>query len=97
MPTSSVAGTSTWAIALGESLDPEELRGLMGRYFATAREVVESHGGTVEKFIGDAVMAVFDCRSRTATTWPGPSTAPLSCATASGRSGTRRAPPIRLG
>ena len=49
----------TGSTALGESLDPEELRGLMGRYFATAREVVESHGGTVEKFIGDAVMAVF--------------------------------------
>ena len=49
----------TGSTALGESLDPEELRGLMGRYFAIAREVVESHGGTVEKFIGDAVMAVF--------------------------------------
>ena len=45
--------------ALGESLDPEDLRGLLSRYFAIARDVVTSHGGTLEKFIGDAVMAVF--------------------------------------
>ena len=45
--------------AMGESLDPEDLRSLLGRYYAVARDVVESHGGTVEKFIGDAVMAVF--------------------------------------
>jgi class 3 adenylate cyclase/tetratricopeptide (TPR) repeat protein len=44
---------------LGEQLDPEALRGVLERYFARAREVVERHGGTVEKFIGDAVMAVF--------------------------------------
>src|SRR5262245_25569462 len=45
--------------ALGEALDPEEMRRLLGRYYAVAREAVEQHGGTVEKFIGDAVMAVF--------------------------------------
>jgi len=45
--------------ALGEALDPEDLRSLLARYYTIAREVVESHGGTVEKFIGDAVMAVF--------------------------------------
>jgi class 3 adenylate cyclase len=45
--------------ALGEVLDPEDLRALLTRYFAIAREVVAAHGGTVEKFIGDAVMAVF--------------------------------------
>ena len=50
-----VAGST----ALGERLDPEALRSLMTRYFATMREVIERHGGTVEKFIGDAVMAVF--------------------------------------
>ena len=44
---------------LGESLDPEDLRALLGRYYAIAREVVEDYGGTIEKFIGDAVMAVF--------------------------------------
>ena len=45
--------------ALGESLDPEDVRALLGRLFAIAREAVERHGGRVEKFIGDAVMAVF--------------------------------------
>jgi class 3 adenylate cyclase/tetratricopeptide (TPR) repeat protein len=45
--------------ALGEQLDPEALRALMGRYFAAIKQIVERHGGTVEKFIGDAVMAVF--------------------------------------
>ncbi len=44
---------------LGEELDPEEMRGLLARYYAVARETVTEHGGTVEKFIGDAVMAVF--------------------------------------
>ena len=44
---------------LGESLDPEDLRALLSRYYAIAREVVEDYGGTIEKFIGDAVMAVF--------------------------------------
>ena len=44
---------------MGEELDPEDLRALLGRYFAISREVVEAHGGTVEKFIGDAVMAMF--------------------------------------
>src|SRR5712691_1032436 len=45
--------------ALGEELDPEEMRRLLARYYGIARECVEQHGGTVEKFIGDAVMAVF--------------------------------------
>src|SRR5579864_9625492 len=45
--------------ALGEELDPEEMRRLLTRYYAIARESVAQHGGTVEKFIGDAVMAVF--------------------------------------
>src|SRR5262249_29171319 len=45
--------------ALGESTDPEALRGLLARYFERMKAIVESHGGTVEKFIGDAVMAVF--------------------------------------
>jgi class 3 adenylate cyclase len=49
----------TGSTALGERLDPEALRGLMNRYFARIRAVIEAHGGTVEKFIGDAVMAVF--------------------------------------
>jgi class 3 adenylate cyclase/tetratricopeptide (TPR) repeat protein len=49
----------TGSTALGESTDPEALRALLARYFERMRAIVESHGGTVEKFIGDAVMAVF--------------------------------------
>jgi class 3 adenylate cyclase/tetratricopeptide (TPR) repeat protein len=49
----------TGSTALGESTDPEALRALLARYFDCMRGIVESHGGTVEKFIGDAVMAVF--------------------------------------
>ena len=45
--------------ALGESTDPEVLRALLARYFGRMKAIVEGHGGTVEKFIGDAVMAVF--------------------------------------
>ena len=44
---------------LSESRDAEEVRELLSRYFATARTVIERYGGTVEKFIGDAVMAVW--------------------------------------
>jgi class 3 adenylate cyclase/tetratricopeptide (TPR) repeat protein len=49
----------TGSTALGERLDPESMRGVMSRYFDEMRAAIESHGGTVEKFIGDAVMAVF--------------------------------------
>ena len=45
--------------SLGEALDPEVLRGVMEQYYAVVRRELERHGGTVEKFIGDAVMAVF--------------------------------------
>src|ERR687898_522012 len=44
---------------LGERLDPEALRGVWSRYHETARDVLERHGGTIEKFVGDAVLAVF--------------------------------------
>jgi class 3 adenylate cyclase/tetratricopeptide (TPR) repeat protein len=44
---------------LGETLESESLRDVMTRYFDEMRRVLEEHGGTIEKFIGDAVMAVF--------------------------------------
>jgi class 3 adenylate cyclase len=49
----------TGSTALGEALDPEDVRALMGRYYQHARQVMLDHGGTLEKFIGDAVMAIF--------------------------------------
>ncbi len=45
--------------AMGERLDPEALRRVQARYFDEMTTVIERHGGTVEKYIGDAVMAVF--------------------------------------
>ena len=45
--------------ALGERIDPESLRDVQSRYFEAMRGAIERHGGTVEKYIGDAVMAVF--------------------------------------
>ena len=45
--------------SLAEARDPEAVRDLLSKYFETATEIVELHGGTVEKFIGDAVMAVW--------------------------------------
>jgi class 3 adenylate cyclase/tetratricopeptide (TPR) repeat protein len=49
----------TGSTQLGERLDPETVRRVMRRFFDEMRSVLESHGGTVEKFIGDAIMAVF--------------------------------------
>jgi class 3 adenylate cyclase len=49
----------TGSTALGEQLDPETMRSIMAHYFTMMKAVIEHHGGTVEKFIGDAVMAVF--------------------------------------
>src|SRR4051794_35819933 len=49
----------TGSTELGGSTDPEALRALLARYFERMSGIVESHGGSVEKFIGDAVMAVF--------------------------------------
>ena len=46
--------------SLGEALDSEALREVMTRYFDAMREELERHGGVIEKFIGDAVMAVFE-------------------------------------
>ena len=45
--------------SLGESLDSESLRAVLGRYFAAMQAVLEDQGGAIEKFIGDAIVAVF--------------------------------------
>src|SRR6266496_2097409 len=50
---------------LSEDQDPEAVRELLSRYFEAARRVIERYGGTVEKFIGDAVMAVWGTPSAT--------------------------------
>ena len=44
---------------LAERLDAEVVRSVQARYFGVLRRTIEAHGGTVEKYIGDAVMAVF--------------------------------------
>jgi class 3 adenylate cyclase len=49
----------TGSTGLGERLDPERLQEVMATYFGAMREEIEAEGGTVEKFIGDAVMAAF--------------------------------------
>jgi class 3 adenylate cyclase/tetratricopeptide (TPR) repeat protein len=49
----------TGSTSLGEQLDPERLREVLQTYFEAMREEIEAEGGTVEKFIGDAVMAAF--------------------------------------
>ncbi len=45
--------------SLAESWDPSDVRDLLGHYFDAARAIVDRYGGTIEKFIGDAVMAVW--------------------------------------
>src|SRR5215471_17742625 len=49
----------TGSTALGDRVDPETLRAVLTDYFDAMRSVIERHGGTIEKFIGDAIMAVF--------------------------------------
>src|SRR3989449_1585851 len=50
-----VVGSTAW----GAQQDPEFVRRSIARYFARMKDIAETHGGTVEKFIGDAVMVVF--------------------------------------
>jgi class 3 adenylate cyclase len=49
----------TGSTGLAERLDPEHLQEVMASYFGAMRQAIEAEGGTVEKFIGDAVMAAF--------------------------------------
>ena len=49
----------TGSTAMGEKLDPETVQTVMSRYFAEMSGILQAHGGTVEKFIGDAIVAVF--------------------------------------
>jgi class 3 adenylate cyclase/tetratricopeptide (TPR) repeat protein len=57
--TSVLFGDLVGFTTLSEARDPEEVRELLSRYFDQSRTVVQRYGGTVEKFIGDAVMAVW--------------------------------------
>jgi hypothetical protein len=56
--------------ALSEHRDPEEVRELLSQYFDRSRSLIERYGGTVEKFIGDAVMAVWGTPVRTTPSEP---------------------------
>ena len=77
---------------LVEGRDAEDTRELLSRYFDVARDVVGRYGGTVEKFIGDAVMAVWGRRSPTRTTRSERS-APHSSSSARSRPWARVSPP----
>src|SRR5438034_5292223 len=56
--------TSDWkgSTSLGEQLDAESLREVQTRYFDEMRTIFEGHGGTIEKIIGDAMVAAFGLR-----------------------------------
>ncbi len=49
----------TGSTAIADQMDPEEVRLLMASYFSVVAQAIHRHGGTIEKFIGDAVMAIF--------------------------------------
>jgi class 3 adenylate cyclase len=68
---------------IAEARDAEEVRDLLSRYFDLARGIVERHGGTIEKFIGDAVMAVWARRPATRTTPSAPCGPPWRSSAAS--------------
>ena len=51
---------SQGSTSLGERLDPESLREVISHYFDAMVAVIEAHGGTIEKFSGDAILAIFE-------------------------------------
>ena len=59
--------------AASDHADPEDVRARIRPYHARLRQEIERYGGTVEKFVGDAVMAVFGAPWRTRTTPSEPS------------------------
>ena len=59
MPVTLLKADISGSTPLAERLDPEELRGVLGAYFAALAREIQRHGGAVDKYIGDAVMAVF--------------------------------------
>ena len=68
-----------------EPLDPEEVMRLMSTYFQQAGTVIAEHGGTIDKFIGDAVMAFWNAPERMADHTTQACAATLRCAAAVGR------------
>jgi DNA-binding SARP family transcriptional activator len=93
-----VFGDLADSTSLGERLDPESLHGVLDRYSETCAEVLERHGGAVEKFIGDAVVAVFGlpslheddapCARRSSCVRPWPGSARSSSAPSASASGS---------
>ena len=74
---------------LAEGRDAEDVRSMLTQYFDAASDAVQRHGGTVEKFIGDAVMAVWGHRLRTRTTPSEPCVRHSRSSTGSRRSAAR--------
>jgi class 3 adenylate cyclase len=79
--------------ARAETLDPEDVEAILDPYHARLRTELERHGGTVEKFIGDAVMAIFGALSRARTTPSGRCAPRWRSATRRSRTASRSASP----
>ena len=71
----------TGSTAMGEALDPEDMRALLGRYFAIAQEVVSQHGGRLRSSSGTRSWPCSGCRPPTTMTPPGRRPRPWLCGT----------------